>query len=474
MKDVAINVRDPRRFADVIGEARSDELLEIADTAAGLLGGRSVINVNSTAAGGGVAEMLHVLLGYVRGIGVNARWSVINGSPEFFTLTKRIHNHLYGSEGDGGPLGPAEHPLYQGVLHLEAAELAAIAQAGDIVILHDPQTAGLAAAAKELGASVVWRCHVGSDEPNVHSRLAWEFLQPYLEPYVDHYVFTDRRFPPEWVSDDRCSIIWPSIDPFSPKNQEMTDARVEAILTHVGILAGRAGDTGFVRTDGSPARVERFCDVFRTGPPADPDTPMIAQVSRWDSMKDMQGVMEAFGDFVDSGRDAELVLAGPVVSAVADDPEGGQVLLDCWQAWRRLPHAVRRRVQLVCIPMHDLEENAAIVNALQRHAAIVTQKSLAEGFGLTVAEAMLKGTPVIGTAVGGISDQIIDGETGLMVDDPHDLAGFGAAICRLLDDDTFREQLGRNAQHRALETHLGDTHLGKWVGVVAAVMSPER
>jgi trehalose synthase len=466
VEEVAITARDPMRFAAVVGDDRARELLETVDVAQGLLGGHSVININSTAAGGGVAEMLHVLLGYVRGIGIDTRWLVIDGSPDFFTLTKRIHNHLYGSAGDGGPLGRAEHDLYVATLHPDFDALAAHARAGDLLVLHDPQTAGLAEPAKRLGCRVAWRCHVGLDQPNEFSVAGWEFLRPHLEPFVDHYVFTDARFPPPWVPREHCSIIWPSIDPFSPKNQELTDAQTEAILTHVGIIAGRPGDTGFLRNDGSAARVERYCDVFRTGPPADPRTPLVAQISRWDLMKDMKGVMEAFARHVDSGRDAELVLAGPVVSAVADDPEGGQVLQDCWNAWRQLPHAVRSRVQLVCLPMHDLDENAAIVNALQRHAAVITQKSLAEGFGLTVAEAMLKGTPVVASAVGGIVDQVIDGETGLLVRDPTDLEEFGVALRRLLDDPELRERLGAQAQRRATETHLGDTHLRKWLAVI--------
>ena len=458
------------RFAAVVGEQRAEELMETVAAAVDLLGGHSVININSTAAGGGVAEMLHVLLGYVRGIGIDTRWLVIDGSPEFFALTKRIHNRLYGTAGDGGPLGQAERDLYEATLRPERNPLAAHAQTGDLVVLHDPQTAGLAEHAKRMGCRVAWRCHVGIDEPNAYSVEAWEFLRPYLEPFVDHYVFTDAGFPPPWVPRDHCSFIWPSIDPFSPKNQDMTDEQVEAILTHVGIIAGRPGDTSFHRNDGSLARVERFCDVFRTGPPAGPGTPLITQISRWDVMKDMSGVMEAFAQYIDSGRDAELVLAGPVVSAVADDPEGGQVLQDCWNAWRQLPHAVRSRVQLVCLPMHDLDENAAIVNALQRHAAIVTQKSLAEGFGLTVAEAMLKGTPVVASAVGGIIDQVIDGETGLLVRDPTDLEEFGTAICRLLDDPDHGEFLGEAGRRRAVATHLGDTHLRKWLAVVSDVL----
>jgi trehalose synthase len=209
-----------------------------------------------------------------------------------------------------------------------------------------------------------------------------------------------------------------------------------------------------------------MCDIVRTGPSPTPDVPLVVQVSRWDSMKDMGGVMEAFARYVDSGRTAQLVLAGPVVTAVADDPEGAQVLQDCWNQWRRLPHAVRARVQLVCLPMHDLEENAVIVNALQRHATLVAQKSLAEGFGLTAAEAMLKGTPVVASGVGGLIDQVVDGESGLLVQDPYDLEEFGVAVCRILDDGDLRKRLGEGARARAIETHLGDTHLRRWLDVV--------
>jgi trehalose synthase len=474
MEHVTITPRDPFRFSTVIGDERTDLFaIDAGEAAVELLHGRSVINVNSTAAGGGVAEMLHVLLGYIRGVGVDARWLVIEGDPEFFTVTKRLHNHLYGSEGDGGALDDEAHRIYDEALRPEVDPLATHARPGDIVVLHDPQTAGLAEDAKRLGCKVVWRCHVGIDEQNERSREGWEFLRPYLEPYVDHYVFSDRRFPPDWVSSDQLSIIWPSIDPFAPKNQYLDDATVEAILTHVGLIAGTPGETLFERADGSPGRVERMCDVVRTGPPPAPDVPMVVQISRWDSMKDMGGVMEAFAEYVDSGRDAELVLAGPVVSAVADDPEGGEILQQCWNQWRHLPHAVRSRVQLVCLPMHDLEENAVIVNALQRHAHVVAQKSLAEGFGLTAAEAMLKGTPVVASAVGGLVDQVIDGESGLLVKDPHDLAEFGAAVCSILDDDDYRKRLGDGARARAIETHLGDTHLRRWLDVVRSLFGDD-
>jgi trehalose synthase len=470
---VEVRTRDPRSFAAVVEPERAEAFASAAvGKALEGLRGRSVINVNSTAAGGGVAEMLHVLLGYVRGMGIDTTWLVIEGTPDFFDLTKRIHNHLYGGTGDGGPLGRREHERYDATLAPERDGLASYVKHGDIVILHDPQTAGLAQKAKELGCFVVWRCHVGIEGQNQHSRLGWDFLRRYLEPYVDRYIFTDRRFPPDWVVDDRCVIIWPSIDPFSPKNQEMAPETVESILTHVGLIAGRRGEASFTRSDGSPGTVERMCDIVRVGPPQPPETPMIVQVSRWDVMKDMVGVMDAFAAHVAPGREVELVLAGPSVSGVSDDPEGLLVLQDCWNRWRDLPYDIRRRVQLVCLPMEDLEENAAIVNALQRHAAVVTQKSLAEGFGLTIAEAMIKGTPVVGSAVGGIVHQLIDGETGRLIADPADFVEFGAALCEILDDDELRGRLGDGARARALKTHLGDSHLGRWLGVVNGLLAP--
>lgn len=471
MQEVQIRARDPFRLAPIIGEERSQQLaVGAAGTARERLRGRCVVNVSSTAAGGGVAEMLHVLLGYLRGVGLDTRWLVIEGRPAFFDVTKRIHNHLYGGPGDGGPLAEAEHGIYTASLRPEADALAGYVREGDVVVLHDPQTAGLAETAKRLGAHVVWRCHVGIEEQNDHSRVGWDFLRRYLEDPVDRYVFSDRRFPPDWVSRDRLHVIWPSIDPLAPKNQPLDEETVEAILTRVGLIAGREGETIFTRTDGSPGRVERTCDVFRSGPPPRPGTDLVVQVSRWDVMKDMGGVMAAFGRFVDSGREAELVLAGPAVNAVADDPEAGRVLEGCWRQWRQLPPAVRRRVQLACLPMEDLEENAVIVNALQRHAAVITQKSLAEGFGLTAAEAMLKGTPVVASAVGGLVDQVIDGETGLLVPDPTDLEAFGAAICRLLDDRGLRARLGRGARERATRVHLGDVHLRRWLAVIEALI----
>src|SRR5690606_23106933 len=160
----------------------------------------------------------------------------------------------------------------------------------------------------------------------------------------------------------------------------------------------------------SPGRVDRHVDILQTGPPPPGDVPLVVQVSRWDLLKDMAGVMVGFAEHVATATDAHLVLAGPAVTGVADDPESGRVLADCVEIWRRRPPAHRARVHLACTPMRDPDEAAVIVNALQRHAAVVAQKSLAEGFGVTVAEAMWKSRPIVASALGGIADQIDDGK----------------------------------------------------------------
>jgi trehalose synthase len=460
IREVEVEPLDAARFEPLVGPDRMARYHTLAEATRAHLGGRAVVSVNSTAVGGGVAEMLQTLLAYARGSGVDARWLVIEGDPEFFAITKRIHNGLYGAPGDGGPLGPAERARYEAVQRANAEALLEAAGPDAIVLLHDPQTAGTAPALRRSGRIVVWRCHVGLDEPNEWSERAWAFLRPYLED-VDGYVFSRASFAPPWAAPERTFVIHPSIDPFSAKNEPSSDRNVRLALGYAGLLEG-AGDppvVPFTRRDGSRGKITRRADVIQLGPAPPPDAPLVLQASRWDRMKDMAGVMEGFVGGVDPALGAHLVLAGPAVKGVADDPEAAEVYDDCIERWRGLPHEARSRVHLACTPMADPDEAAAIVNALQRHAAVVVQKSLAEGFGLTVAEAMWKARPVVASAVGGIVDQIEHGRDGLLVDDPHDLATFGEVLDGLLRDPAERERLGRNARDRATRDLLGDTHL---------------
>ena len=471
LQEVEVQALDPARFEPLVGVERVRRFEAIAESTRVALGGRSVLNINSTAVGGGVAEMLQTLLAYARGAGVDARWLVIEGSTEFFAITKRIHNGLYGASGDGGALGQPEREEYERVARSNADALLAVLAPGDVVVLHDPQTAGLAPLVARAGAPVVWRCHVGRDEPNEWTERSWNFLRPYLED-VDAFVFSRRAFAPAWADPAKTSVIAPSIDPFSAKNEPMLARNVRLALGYVGLLDGDGAPPviPFRRRDGSPGRITRRVDVVQTGPPPPAGAPLVLQASRWDAMKDMAGVMEGFAYYVDHTLGAHLVLAGPAVTGVADDPEAAAVYEDCLKRWRALPHALRSRVHLACTPMADPDEAAAIVNALQRHAAVVVQKSLAEGFGLTVAEGMWKGRPVVGTAVGGIADQITSGVHGFLVDDPVDLEGFGVAVERLLRDPEEGERLGRNGRRRATEEFLGDRHLAQYGAVLAKLL----
>jgi trehalose synthase len=470
LQEVDVQALDAARLESLIGAERMARFEEVADAAQASLAGHAVLNVNSTATGGGVAEMLQTLLAYARGAGIDARWLVIEGDPEFFAITKRIHNGLYGSPGDGGALGEAERSHYGRVLRRNADELLALVRPGDVVLIHDPQPGGLVEAVKRAGAWVVWRCHVGRDEPNEWTERAWEFLRPYLQD-ADAYVVSRSEFAPPWAESGRTHVIAPSIDPFSAKNEPMSRRNARLALSYVGLLDGD-GDppvVPFMRRDGSPGRINRHVDIVQSGPAAHAEAPLVVQVSRWDSMKDMAGVMEGFAKYVDSALGAQLVLAGPAVTGVADDPEAAQVFDDCIERWRELPHAIRGRVHLACVPLADPDENAAIVNALQRHASVVVQKSLAEGFGLTVAEAMWKSRPIVASAVGGICDQVTDGEHGLLIEDPHDLPAFGAAVERLLLDPQGAARLGRNARTRAATEFLGDRHLEQYGDLFASL-----
>lgn len=456
---------DPHRFRTVLAPEQYRALVDLIERSAASLRGRVIWNVNSTSKGGGVAELLRPLLGYSRGASVDARWVVISGEPEFFAITKRLHNHLHGFDGDGGPLSTRERRIYERTLERNAAELAALVKPRDVVILHDPQTAGLVDAVRDRGAHVIWRCHVGLDHPNQFARDAWEFLRDHIVG-ADAYVFSRPSFAWEGLEVDKITVIRPSIDIFSPKNSDQTPEQRAAILSRAAIMpVERGGDPTFTRSDGTPGRVDRPAGLVETAPLTREDR-LVVQISRWDRLKDPIGVMRGFAEHVAGRSDAHLLLAGPATEAVADDPEGQEVHAAVEGAWRQLSGDVRRRVHLAALPMTDIEENAAVVNALQRQADVVVQKSLAEGFGLTVAEAMWKERPVVASRLGGIQDQIIDGESGLLIADPADLGEFGGAVAGLLDDPERARQIGQAAHARVSKEFLGPRHLSDYFELI--------
>jgi trehalose synthase len=449
--EVRIPLQPLERFRDVVDEVAFGGWRARIDAAAVALRGRVVWNVNSTGRGGGVAEMLATGVGLARDAGIDARWMVLTGTQDFFAVTKRIHNRLHADEGDGGPLGARERAIIEDVVRDNADELAAVVRRGDVVVLHDPQAAGLAPVLRRRGAFVVWRCHIGQDEPgHALAREAWEFVLPWVSE-AHATVFSRAAYVPAALRAGRVAIVRPAIDPFSPKNQDLPPDVVEAILVRAGIVEGRPEGTvcTFRRADGSPARVDRGADILRVGRAPGPEVPLVVQVSRWDRLKDHLGVMRAFAGLeAAEAAGAHLVLAGPSVTGVADDPDGPAVLAELTAGWRELPHALRRRVQIASLPMVDPTENAAMVNALQRRAAVVVQKSLREGYGLTATEAMWKGRAVVASAVGGLADQIEDGVDGILVGDPRSPAALAGALSRLLPDEPWRERLGTAARAR--------------------------
>jgi trehalose synthase len=227
----------------------------------------------------------------------------------------------------------------------------------------------------------------------------------------------------------------------------------------------------FTRSDGTAGEITHPASIVSEGP-LDPDGAFVIQVSRWDHLKDMQGVMAGFAAGVvghAGDRGAQLALVGPSVEGVIDDPEGAAVLGECVASWHALPLAARRRIFLVTLPMVDVEENAAMVNALQRSATLIVQKSLVEGFGLTVAEAMWKGKPVVASRVGGIVDQIAPG-TGVLLDDPADLGAYGEAVSALLDRPAEMARLGDNARRHVLSEFVGDRHLLQYAALIERLL----
>jgi len=450
-QDVEVPAHSVERLGRLIGPERYAALREAASGALQSLGPARVWNISSTAHGGGVAEMLRLLCGYAKDAGVDTRWLVIDADPEFFAITKRLHNRLHGAAGDAGDLGPREAAHYEAVLDANVDAIDGRIHRDDIVFLHDPQTAGLANRLIGYGVRVAWRCHIGSDRTNAFTEEAWSFLQPHLT-HCRTFVFSHAAFVPARLAGADVWIIEPSIDPLSAKNRTLPRARVADLLARIGLLEG--------------ARDERAPAVMGGAGPFSPGDPLVVQVSRWDHLKDMQGVLRGFADGLAGRTDARLALIGPAVDGVSDDPEGTRVLEECFDVWHALPRRTRDAIRLVTLPMDDPLTNAVMVNAAQRHATVVVQKSLQEGFGLTVTEAMWKSRPVVASAVGGIVGQIPPG-AGILLEDPSDLDAFGETLATLLADPAEMASVGRRARRHVRQHFLSDRHLVDYARLLA-------
>lgn len=461
------------------------ELRQAASRLLPALEGRRFCMVNSTAKGGGVAELLPPFLGILRDLGVQVSWLVMETKePRFYELTKKLHNMLHG-EGEAD-LGRNDLSLYDRVSQENAKELATHLRPGDVLVVHDPQPLGAGAILRSgLDIAAVWRCHIGLDDETPQTRAAWRFLAPYTSAY-DHAVFTA----PEYVPDSlgvRTTIIPPAIDPLSHKNRELPVHKLVGVLANGGLspapgplitpafpdLAHRLQPSG----DWSPAAAgEDLGLLYR---------PIVTQVSRWDRLKGflplMQGFIELKRMFADdpdlaprSRRTidlAHLVLAGPDPASVADDPEARDVLSEIAAHYRSLPPALQAQIAILRLPMESGKHNALMVNALQRCSDVVAQNSIREGFGLTVTEAMWKHIAVMGTHAAGLRQQIHDGTEGRLVFDPRDPGEIARTLCDLLVNPYVREAFGRNAQRRVQDEYLVFAEVGRWLEVLSATVA---
>jgi trehalose synthase len=385
---------DINDYAAIAGQDIIDELRILASK----FQDKTVQNINSTAVGGGVAEILTRMLPLLRQLGVNTRWDVIKGNEKFFTITKKIHNALHGVN---------EYISSQDLeyfLQVNRENVEEIIFFGDILLIHDPQPIALVEKKKDIGKKWVWRCHIAFTNPKPD---IMNFLKSYIEKY-DSAVFSAPAFSRN-ISIPQI-LISPSIDPLSDKNRELTPETIDSVLEHFGV---------------------------------DKDRPIVTQISRFDYLKDPLGVIEVY-EKVKKYIDIQLVLAG---GGATDDPEGMKVLEEV-----RSRAADDPDIHVIFLPpASDIE-----INALQRGSAVILQKSLKEGFGLTVAEALWKAKPVIASAVGGIPLQIKHKYSGILA---HSIDGTSHYLKQLLNEPEYARKLGVNGKEHIKNNFLITRHM---------------
>lgn len=376
-------------YREIIGE---EEVARIEELARSLRGAR-VAHINATQYGGGVSELLRSTIAIERGLGIDAEWRVISGSDRFFEVTKRVHNALQGADT---PLTAEDKETY---LLQSSYNASQFDDDYDIVVVHDPQPVALRHLHGRGGAQWIWRCHIDTSEPNAD---VLDFFLPYIGTY-DALVFTMMDFVPEALTSHQIHAIPPAIDPLSPKNFELPPAQLRRIMTWVG---------------------------------ADPDRPLMTQVSRFDLWKDPLGVVRIYRMARDVVPGLQLALLG---SMALDDPEGWELLQEIQAETSHDPD--------VTVATNLTGVGAIEVNAFQRHSNIVVQKSIREGFGLIVAETLWKGTPIVAGKAGGIPMQMPEAGKDCLVD-ARDEETFASQVIRLLQDPENARQLGaRGREH---------------------------
>lgn len=395
-------------YVPIVGRGTIEALIALA----GRLSGKVIQNINSTYSGGGVAEILTRMIPLLNQLGVDARWTTIKGDENFFSVTKKFHNALHGKAED---ISSEEFSLF---LEVSKKNIEELQFNGDIIFIHDPQPVVLVKKRHEIGEKWVWRCHIDVSNPD---ERVWDFIQDYVVQY-DATVFSapnfTRRLP------NRQFLIHPSIDPLSDKNRELSQDVIDAVLNKYGL---------------------------------DKEKPMIIQISRFDYLKDPVGVIDAF-EMVRKSIPCQLVLAG---GTATDDPESDKVLEEVKQR-----AAGNRDIHILLIPPEsDIE-----INALQHAATIIMQKSIKEGFGLTVTEALWKGKPVVASAVGGIQLQIKNKFTGLLC---HSIEGAAYALRLLLSNPEYARWLGKNGQEHVRQNFLITRHLKDYLMLFVSLYYPQ-
>jgi len=363
------------------------------------LKGRVVQNINSTSVGGGVAEILNRMVPLLKELQVDARWDVIKGGAQFFEVTKKFHNALHGKKED---IKEQDFDIFMETSRKNIEELDTY---GDIVYVHDPQP--IALVGKKQDNKWVWRCHIDISNPD---KEVWNFLKAFVIEY-DAAVFSSPSF--SWQLPNRQFLISPSIDPLSDKNKELPQDVIDGVLSKYGIVK---------------------------------DKPIVSQISRFDRLKDPIGVINAYKS-VKQYVDCQLVLAG---GGASDDPEGQQVLEEVQEKAKSDPD-----IHILLLPQDDIT-----VNALQRASDVIVQKSLKEGFGLTVAEALWKGKPVVASAVGGIPLQITHKYSGLLC---RSIDGAAFSIKQLLNSPKYAKKLGENGREHIKNNFLITRHLRDYI-----------
>ncbi len=390
-------------YRTIVGDRAIGEILSLAEP----LRGARVLHVNSTSFGGGVAEILKTLVPLMRDVGLEAEWQVIEGDEEFFNVTKAMHNGLQGMEI---PLTDDMKDTWRRYNELNAKKLEG---EYDFIVVHDPQPAGLLRfSGGRNGRKWIWRCHIDTSHPNMDY---WNFLAPYISDYPS-LIFTMREYVGPGVKPEHLEIIAPTIDPLSPKNLPMPLEGARSIVAGYGF------------------------DVTR---------PLMVQVSRFDPWKDPLGVIDCYRMVKSEIPGIQLALVG---SMAADDPEG-------WDFYdRTVRHAGEDFDIRVLHNFHGVGNRE--VNAFQTAADVVVQKSVREGFGLVVTEALWKGKPVVGGNVGGIPLQVIDGKTGFLVNSVEECA---EKVLFLLRHPDVSEKMGREAREHVRRHYLSTRHLSDYL-----------